>query len=189
MDKMATEMEMATAMVTATVTATAMETAMDSNLRMTSVSWSYINLFMPRFCCNFETNFSFQLQTVTMATAMDTTTNSPKMISSQATATAIMDSTVTQATGHKMTSNQHHHSTTQTISTYRHRPIHLNRNLNDPTTHTSHRRKTKIAPMAMETAISTHKAAIDTRARAQYPAQSQLQPQQQQRQSSAKHGR
>lgn len=100
------------------------------------------------------------------AMAMDTTTNSPKMISSQATATAIMDSTVTQATGHKTTSNQHHHTTTQTISTYLHRPIHLNHNLNDPTTHTSHHLKIKIAQMAMETAISTHKAAIDTRARA-----------------------
>lgn len=104
---------------------------------------------------------------VTMATAMDTTTNSPKMISSQAT-TAIMDSTVTQATGHKTTSNQHHHTITQTINTYLHRPIHLNlnHNLNAPTTHTFHHPKIKIAQMAMETAISTHKAAIDTRKRA-----------------------
>lgn len=127
----------------------------------------------------FSIEFFYQLQTVAMEMATDTTTNSHnshKMISSQATATVTvtamamaMDSMAIQAIGHKMTSNQLHRTTPQITSTYLHNLIHLNHNLNGPTINTSHHHKIKIVQMATETAISIHKADIDTKAKTHPP--------------------
>lgn len=96
-----------------------------------------------------------------MATVITVTIiNNLKMIFNSLAITEIMtDSMVIQATGHKMISNQLHHTTLRTTNTYLRNLIHHSLNRNNPIINTFHQRR--IGPTAMEMATSIHNLDID----------------------------